>query len=86
MFVHRNLYRVVFHAGQVGAEHTHVIGSGMTLFPLHQDELGDDERDDEDEHHLSVHGFMPFVFGVHPGMFQPVEQMNKETFRIRLQY
>lgn len=54
----------------VGAERTHVVGFGVPLFPLHQDELRYHERDDEDEHHLGVHGFVAFVFGMHSRMFQ----------------
>lgn len=66
------------------AERTHVVGLGVPLFPLHQDKLSYDERDDEDEHHLGVHGFVPFVFGVHSRMFQSVEQTQKEPFRTQL--
>lgn len=62
---------------QVCTECTHVIGFGVALFPLHQDELSYDESDDEDEHHLSMHGFVPFVFGVHSRMFQSVIQTQK---------
>lgn len=46
----------------------------MSLFPLHKDELGDDQSDDEDEDHLCMHGFMAFVLGMHFCMIHPVEK------------
>lgn len=45
----------------------------MSLFPLHKDELRDDQSDYEDEHHLRVHGLVAFVLGVHLCMLHPVE-------------
>lgn len=68
----------------VGAERTHVVGFGVPLFPLHQDELRYHERDDEDEHHLGVHGFVAFVLGMHSRMFQSdIKKTRRNTFRTR---
>lgn len=49
----------------------YIVGLGVPLFPLHKDQLGDDQGDNEDKHHLSVHGLMALVFHMHPGMLQP---------------
>lgn len=75
------VYVYVVFVRQVCTQLTHVVGFGVPLFPLHQDELRYDERDDEDEHHLSMHGFMTFVFGVHSRMFQSGSQTKTHTFR-----
>jgi hypothetical protein len=55
---------------------SYIVGLGVPLFPLHKDQLGDDQGDNEDQHHLSVHGLMTLVFCMHPGMLQP---MNTHT-------
>lgn len=52
---------------------SYIVGLGVPLFPLHKDQLGDDQGDNEDQHHLSVHGLMALVFCMHPGMLQPMK-------------
>lgn len=61
---------------------THIIGLVVPLLPLHQEELGEDEGDNEDEHHLRVHGLVALVLGVHPGMLQPVVRKKGSAWHL----
>lgn len=46
----------------------YVVRLWMSLFPLNEDELGDNQGDNEDQYHLCVHGLVALVFGVHSRM------------------
>lgn len=54
----------------------YIVGAGMPLLPLHQEQLGHHQGSDEDEDHFSVHGFMAPVLGVHACMLDPESQTN----------
>ena len=43
----------------------------MPLLPLDERDLRDDERGEEDEHHLGVHGLVAVVLLVHLDVLQP---------------
>lgn len=63
---------------------SYVVWLWVSLFPLHEDELGDDKRDNEDQHHLRVHGLVAFVFGMHLGVLHPVGQTHKTQRKRKL--
>ena len=48
---------------------TYVVGPAVPLSPLHQHNLGDDQRG-EDQDHLHVHGLVAPVHLVHPFLLQ----------------
>lgn len=50
---------------------SYIVWLGVPLFPLHEDQLSNNQGDDQYQHHLSVHGLMAFVFGMHPCMLHP---------------
>ena len=52
---------------------SYVVGLGVSLFPLDKDQLGDNQGDNQNQHHLCMHGLMPLVFGMHPGMLHPMD-------------
>lgn len=54
----------------------YIVGAGMPLLPLHQEQLGHHQGSDKDEDHFSVHGFMAPVLGVHACMLDPESQTN----------
>lgn len=49
----------------------YVIGAGVPLLPLHQEELSHHQGGDQDEDHLGVHGLVAAVLGMHPSVFDP---------------
>ena len=52
----------------------YVVGAGVPLLPLNQEQLGHHQRSDEDEDHFSVHGFVATVLGMHARMLHPESQ------------
>ena len=43
----------------------YIVGAGMSLFPLHQEQLGHHQSSNKDEDHFSMHGFMAAMLGMH---------------------
>lgn len=60
----------------------YIIGAGVPLFPLHQEQLGHHQSSDEDEDHFSVHGFVAPVLGMHACMLNP-ESQTDEVSQVR---
>lgn len=54
----------------------YVVGAGMPLFPLYQEQLGYYQGSNEDEDHFGVHGFMATVLGMHASMLDPESQTD----------
>ena len=48
----------------------------MSLFPLYEDDLCDDERTDEDEYHLGVHRLMAAMLLMKSLMLQSDDEMR----------
>lgn len=67
---------------------SYVVGLGVPLFPLDKDQLGDNQSDNQNQHHLCMHGLMPLVFGMHPGMLHPMDTNMRWSARLgeRLHY
>lgn len=55
----------------------YIVGAGVPLFPLHQEQLGHHQSSDEDEDHFSVHGFMAAVLGMHACVLNPESQTDE---------
>lgn len=49
----------------------HIVGAGMSLFPLHQEQLGHHQSSNKDEDHFSMHGFMAAMLGMHACVLDP---------------
>lgn len=57
---------------------THVVGAVVSLLPLHQDDLSNHQRGDEDQDHLSVHGLMTTVLHVQVLVLHPATNKDKK--------
>lgn len=54
----------------------YIVGAGVPLFPLYQEQLGHHQGSDEDEDHFSVHGFVAAVLGMHACVLDPESQTD----------
>lgn len=54
----------------------YIVGAGVPLLPLHQEQLGHHQGSDEDEDHFSVHGFVAAVLGMHACVLDPESQTD----------
>lgn len=79
-----NLYMMIFpnsHSELVSFV-PYVVRLWVSLFPLHKYQLGDDQGDDENQHHFCVHGLMTFVFGMHFCVLHSVDRNVNEQRRL----
>lgn len=54
----------------------YIVGAGMSLFPLHQEQLGHHQGSDKDEDHFSMHGFVAAMLGMHACVLNPESQTD----------
>jgi len=54
----------------------YLVRAEVPFAPLHEHQLSNDERKDEDEYHLGVHRLVTAVFLMHTSVFHSATQHN----------